>query len=187
MPITTTSSTTTRRPARSRLLAAFSAVALVGGIAATTGTAAHADEAPDEITVTATVGADWINTAWRDENVTAGIKKWSAQCPTGYWLKRYKGDGTVRNDNAPTLRNPGGVIVHRAGLVDLEAYTDPNRLTYLGTMNGPWDVREYGAVRGVAGTYAGWGGTAIQVVLHCVSDYRDGAMSPWEEITGRPS
>lgn len=187
MPINTAFSTTVRRPARSRLLAALSAVALIGGISAATGTAAHAEELPDEITVTATAGGDWINTAWRDEHVTAGIEPWSAQCPPSHpYLKRYH-SGTKNKNNNTNFRNPGGMIVHTAGLVDIEGYVDPNRVTKLGKMDGPWGVREYGAVRGVAGTYAGWGGTAIQVVLHCVSDYRNGAMSPWEQSTGVPA
>jgi hypothetical protein len=187
MPMTTSSTRPARRSARGRLVATLSALALVGGISAATGTAAHADEAPGEITVTATTGGDWINTAWRDENVTAGIKKWSAQCPTSHpYLKRYQSGTTTKNNNT-NFRNPGGVIVHTAGLVDIEAYVDPNRTTRLGTMDGPWGTREYGAVRGVSGTYATWGGTAIQVVLHCVSDFRDGAMSPWEQSIGIPA
>lgn len=173
---------------RRRTVTASIALAVAAGLLGATGGAASAAERD-----AADVGITGSTTyrAFDDQRVGGGVKFFTAKCPPSHpWLQRFKpGSDTEINQHAPLRVNPGGVIVYEAGPVAISTYVDGSEGTSRVKMtgNGPSGYGEYVAYKGVRGDYAGWGGTAMEIVLACTDDpFNGGAVTP-AGSKGRPT
>ncbi|MDR5701039.1 hypothetical protein [Agromyces aerolatus] len=105
-------------------------------------------------------------------------KAYTAKCPEEHpYLKRFHtGTYDVNGDTGRAV--PGGVIVYEgSGPVHVDGSLDEANLTeHLGA--GPSGLGRYEAFRGIEGYVIGFGGTSVRIVLWCVSDPFNGAVSP---------
>lgn len=163
---------------RRRATTALTTLAVAAGLLAATGGGASASELDAaEVGITGTT----TYRAFDDQRVGVGQKRFEAKCPREYpWLQRFKaGSDTEINQHAPLRVNPGGVLVHEAGSVAVSTRLDEtegsSKIKMVG--DGPSGYGEYVAYKGIVGDYAGWGGTAMEVVLHCTDDpFKGGAV-----------
>ncbi|MDR5701036.1 hypothetical protein [Agromyces aerolatus] len=114
--------------------------------------------------------------AWVHDKLPGGVFGYHVKCPDGWpYLKRYHTGGYERNAPVPGPPMPGGALVYSAnGTLAITGFERGESWHY---GKGPEGSATYRAVNGIEGTYASLGATDMRIVLWCVSDPFNGAVS----------